>query len=138
MIGLQPASHVLVLDGEPSIRALIREVLEEAGYRVSVAAERGASLAVVKRVDPDLVVLDLVLGKEDLGWQVLQQVSLDPETADIPVVVCTGAMHMLRRVEDRLAPRGIRVLTKPFDVDELASAVGSGLRGSAPVDRPRA
>ncbi len=127
MAGQQPQPHVLVLDGEPSIQGLFQEVLEEAGYRVSVIGGLGVNLAAIRGVEPDLVVLDLVFGKEDLGWQVLEQVRKDPDTAGIPVVVCTGATHVLRRVEDRLTSRGIRVLTKPFDVDELLDTVGESL-----------
>ena len=123
----RPQPHVLVLDGSPTIRELVREVLEEAGYRVSALGNDGVNVIAVKRLGPDLVVLDLLFGNDDHGWELLQELGQNPDTAELPLVICTGATHVLQSVQHRLAERGITVVTKPFDVDELVRAVGNGL-----------
>ncbi len=123
----QSSPHVLVLDGSPSVRRLVREVLEAAGYRVSVVADPNAAHAAVEQLEPDLIVLDLVLGEGDLGWRLVQQLRRDRASAAIPIVVCTGGLNILRQAADRLRTEGIPVVTKPFDTDELAGAVRGAL-----------
>ena len=115
--------HILAGDDSPEILELFRDLREAEGYRVSLSA--GAlSLDQVKRVDPDLVILDHMIGEgEGSGWQLLQELRRDPETADLPVVVCTGAVHRVRENEALLEQLGVPVVLKPFDIDRLVDIV---------------
>lgn len=130
----QQPPHVLVVDGEPSIRALIREVLEEAGYRVSVAAEAPSNPSDIGRSGADLVVLDPGHGSDGLGWRLLRTMERDGHAAAIPVVVCSGATKVVRNAAADLEERGYGFVPKPFDIDDLLRAVADRL-GELPATR---
>ncbi len=115
--------HILAGDDSPAILDLLREILEGEGYRVSLSADP-LNLDRVKQADPDLVILDHMLDEgQGSGWELVQELRGDPETADLPIVVCTGAVHRVRQNEDLLARLGIGVVLKPFDIDNLIAAV---------------
>jgi CheY-like chemotaxis protein len=71
------------------------------GHEVHLYSFAFDDLSVVKEVRPDLVVLDLIIGNEDHGWQLLQKMKMDRETATIPVIVCSAAIRLLRELEGR-------------------------------------
>ena len=128
MTATQP--HVLALDGSASLLAVIQELLEEAGYRVSTDLQLPTGAGDIRRLDPDLVVLDLLFGGQDMGWQLLRQLRRDPLTTHLPIVVCTGATVLIREVGDELRELATEVVLKPFDIDELLAAVDRGVRAS--------
>ena len=113
--------HILVIDDDLAIRLLVREILEE-GYRTSLATTM-LSRDAVKRQEPDLVVLDPMTGGGIRGWRLLEALRLDPETAALPIIVCTGAVRRIREEGQLLAGKETDLVLKPFDLDELVAAV---------------
>ena len=81
----------------------------------------------VKEIKPDLIISDHVFGEEKMGWQFIQRLKMDRETADIPLIVCSGAIKELKEMEGYLMSKDIGVLYKPFDVDELINLVEAKL-----------
>ena len=119
----RPPQHVLAGDDSPEILELFRDILESEGYRVSLSAEP-LNLDQVKRAAPDLVILDHMIGDgEGSGWRLLEDLRGNPDTATLPVVVCTGAVHRVRENEALLEQLGVQVVLKPFDIDRLLEAV---------------
>lgn len=115
--------HILAGDDSPDILALLRDILEGEGYRVSMSDEM-LSLPAIRRTGPDLVILDHML--EDgagSGWELLREIRRDPELAGLPVVVCTGAVQRVRAQGDELRRLGAQVVLKPFDIDQLLGAI---------------
>ena len=104
--------HVLVVNDTPEILDLFREILVEEGYRVSL-------YSYAFRDRPDLIVLDFIIGDENHGWQLLQKLKMDRETASIPIIVCTAAINLVRELEGHLREKGVGVVLKPFDIDDL-------------------
>lgn len=129
--GGSPA-HVYVLDDTPAILELFRELLEDEGYRVTtdafnvVAADQ--KLVDLRRAKPDVVILDFVIGGEQVGWQVLQLLKMDRETRHLPVIVCTGAVRQVEELQAHLAEMKVAVVLKPFDIDRLLAEVALVLR----------
>ena len=121
--------HVVVINDEQDLLGLFRELLEEEGYRVSTLTYPTADLADLQVLAPDLLVLDMMFGGEDRGWQFLQQLRLDRATAALPVVVCTAAYRLVREVQDYLTGMGIGVVLKPFDIDPFLAEVRRRLEG---------
>ena len=118
--------HVLVINDSPAILDLFRELLDEAGYRATTHAFSGQpeqKLAEIKEVEPDLVILDYLIGGEALGWQLLQLLKLDRTTRDLPVIVCTGAVQQVKDMEAHLLEMGVSVVLKPFDIDQLLAEI---------------
>ncbi|MFV2040642.1 MAG: response regulator, partial [Candidatus Hydrothermarchaeales archaeon] len=81
-------ADILLVDDEPEIMATTKIVLERAGYRV-IEAESGAEcLEKLKKKQPDLILLDVMLPDES-GWDVCRKIKKDGKTRDIPVVMFT-------------------------------------------------
>ncbi|MFP5218503.1 MAG: PleD family two-component system response regulator [Actinomycetes bacterium] len=83
-------ARILVVDDEPTVRALVRDVLEEEGHEVTLAEDGFAALRRVEQQRPDCVVLDVMMPGID-GHQVLQRLRSSARGADLPVVMLTAA-----------------------------------------------
>jgi DNA-binding response OmpR family regulator len=128
------APHVVVINDEEDVLALFRDVLEAEGYRVSTLTYPTAQVSDLLVLGPDLVIVDMLFGGEDRGWQFVQRLRLDREAARVPVIVCTAAVRLLREVRDYLEQMGIGVVLKPFDLDPFLAEVRRRL---GPRDQPR-
>ncbi len=114
---------ILVVNDTQEILDLFRDIFEEKGYEVFLYSYTFNDLTEIKRVKPDLVILDYLIGGEDYGWQMLQKLKMDRTTATIPVIICTGALRQARELEGHLKEKGVGVVLKPFDIDDLLHAV---------------
>ena len=131
------AEHILVVDDEPDIVALVAYHLARSGYRVTTAASGTEALTLTRSDCPSLVVLDLMLPGIS-GYEVLEQLRADERTRHVAVLMLTAR----REEQDRI--RGLTLgaddyLTKPFSPAELVLRVGAILRrvsaaGSAAAD----
>jgi CheY-like chemotaxis protein len=118
--------HILVVNDDPAILELFHELLDDAGYRVSLdkfARQTGELLESIKELRPDLMILDFIIGGEASGWQLLQAAQMDRATRDIPVVVCTAAVKQVTELSVHLDEMGVHVVIKPFDIDHLLEIV---------------
>ncbi|MCL5961016.1 MAG: sigma-54 dependent transcriptional regulator, partial [Chloroflexi bacterium] len=107
--------RILVADDDPSIRALLKELLEGEHYNVYEAKDGEEVVAEVSATNPDLVLMDIRMPKVD-GLAVLQQ--MQAEKKDIPMILMTAFGS------SNLAIFCIRLgaydyITKPFDLDDL-------------------
>ena len=126
------ASTILVVDDEESMRDMLTRYLSAEGFTVETAGDGPAALAAARRLQPDLIVLDVMLPGMD-GFEVLRRLR---ETSQAYVLMLTA------RAEETDKVVGLTVgaddyLTKPFSPRELAARVKALLRrqrGSA--DRP--
>jgi CheY-like chemotaxis protein len=110
-------ARILVVDDDPSVRALLRDVLEVEGHTVTDAVDGFAALRALAAERPDCVVLDVVMPGMD-GHEVLSRLRATSGGRELPVVMLTAA------ADDDTAWRGWsggadRVLGKPFDADDL-------------------
>ncbi|MGO8859036.1 MAG: response regulator [Steroidobacteraceae bacterium] len=115
--------HILVVDDDPQIRALLEEYLAESGLRVSVASTGQQMLQILADEAIDLVVLDLRLSGED-GMLIAR--SLRDQSA-IPIVMLTGVREEADRVMG-LETGADDYLTKPFSPRELLARIRTVLR----------
>jgi CheY-like chemotaxis protein len=109
---------ILVGDDDPSLRELIRAVLGS-GYQFVEAADGREVLAVARDIQPDLIVLDVMLPGLS-GIEVLDALRADDEISGTPVVVITAWSHA---EVDAWTAGADRFVSKPFDPDDLSSAV---------------
>jgi CheY-like chemotaxis protein len=129
--GRQP--HALLIDDTQEILDLMAELLEDEGYRVTTS-QALLDINKVKALAPDVIVQDLLFeGMQEQGWKFLELVRLDPELARIPLVLCTAAVRTVNDPEmaaqlDRL---GIRVVLKPFTIEDLLTALSETLTAQA-------
>jgi CheY-like chemotaxis protein len=121
-------ARILVLEDSQEIRDLLREVLEtEGGYSVTTATYKPHLSGEVKQIRPDLILSDYRFGDEPKGLEVLHELEQDHETAGIPFIICSAALKELQGMEGDLASKGIDILYKPFDIDQLLNIVARKL-----------
>ncbi|HZU67708.1 MAG TPA: response regulator [Ktedonobacteraceae bacterium] len=113
------SSRILVIDDDQSILDLYRLLLESEGYEVFASLLPYEHLADIEALHPDLIILDVKLGEHYGGLLLLQKLKLYRPTKDIPIILCTAAVQTMQEQEETLRQKGIPVIYKPFDVDEL-------------------
>ena len=110
-----------MVDDAADIRLLVQAVLTRAGCQVREAASAADAFAAIDDTPPDVVLLDVQMPDAD-GWSVLATIRSDPQTASLPVVLCTVKGHPDDRARGwRLGCDGY--LTKPFTVPDLVDEV---------------
>lgn len=110
-------ARILVVDDEPTVRALVRDVLEEEGHEVVLAEDGYAALRMVESTAPDCVVLDVMMPGLD-GHAVLKRIRASEGGLDLPVVMLTAAAddaHAWRAWSEGVD----YFLPKPFEPLEL-------------------
>jgi len=118
--------RILVINDTPDIVALFHEILSDEGYHVVsdvFPINPTTKLAEIKADRPDLIILDLMIGGEPLGFQFLQMLKMDRATRQIPVIVCTAAHRQAAEMEGHMLEMGVVVVLKPFDLDALLAEV---------------
>jgi CheY-like chemotaxis protein len=126
--------RISVVNDNADFLELMSAILDEdAGYDVSVFDGEKTSVAQLAESEPDLVIVDLLLGKVS-GWELVTLSRAEPRLADVPIIVCSADVTSLRAREPELAAvANLRVLEKPFSIDELTELVG-GIIGRKPAE----
>jgi CheY-like chemotaxis protein len=120
--------RILLINDDVPFLALMQELLGSIeGYEVLVCKEGDKAYEFVRQHRPDLVVLDIRMGGEEIGWTILELLTLDPTTRPIPLIVCSAAVSDLKDHEPLLRKYAVGVLPKPFDLDALLAKVQAGL-----------
>ncbi len=119
--------RILAIDDRANLLALLRMILEDERYQVSVLQDAASAVSRIRADPPDLVILDLKLG-ETSGVDILESLRAHASTADIPVIVYTAAVIEAETVANLIESNPTRyanvsVLQKPFDLDALLARV---------------
>jgi len=117
--------HILVVDGDPKVRLLIRRCLEPEGYRVGEAHDAKSVFSALKAGHIDLITLDLTLASED-GLEIARRLQ---STAPVPIIMITGKGDTIDRIVG-LELGADDYISKPFHVREVLARVRSVLRRS--------
>jgi CheY-like chemotaxis protein len=123
---------ILVIDDESSIITYLTTVLEDSGYETCSAADAEAGLSLARQERPDLITLDIMMPRRS-GVALYQQLKIDPELRDIPVVFVSafsrssgfGPASFREMVPDQKIPIPEIYLEKPVAVPEFLRAVAS-------------
>ncbi len=122
----QPVLTVLVIDDQENIIEFIKLGLKYEGFLVESAADGPLGLAAAQRLNPDLIILDVMLPGMD-GLEVCSNLRNNPTTRDIPIMMLTAKDD----VRDRIAGLDTGAddyLTKPFSFEELVARIRAILR----------
>ncbi|AXI44293.1 response regulator transcription factor [Sulfitobacter sp. SK011] len=113
--------HVVLVEDEINIAEAIRFLLSQEGWRVETLANGAAAVDVIRKVMPDLVMLDVMLpGKS--GFEILNELRADPVFADMPILMLTARGQS--RDREMAEKAGVsRFMTKPFSNAEMLEAV---------------
>ena len=105
---------ILVVDDDAGVRATIARALAELGYAVTEAADAETAIALARERSLSLVILDYIMPGMDGAEAAREIAAIDP---DLPIVFSTG--HAALRALRAAAGEDVRVLEKPFTLDEL-------------------
>ena len=110
------AKTVLVIDDDPTVHDLMQRFLTKEGFQVASALNGEEGLALAKKLQPDAITLDVMMPSMD-GWAVLSALKVDPELADIPVIMLT----IVDNKNMGYALGASDYLTKPINRDRLSA-----------------
>ena len=126
------SQKVLVVEDDSNIAELLRLYLQKDGFEVSHAADGGKAVEMAKEIQPDLVLLDIMLPVMD-GWQVCRELR---KTMKMPIIMLTAKGE----TEDKVS--GLEMgaddyIVKPFEVKELLARVHAVLRRTGDDGKPK-
>lgn len=125
-----PEARLVVVDDEPTIRELLTTSLRFAGFEVHAAADGTSALALIRDVEPDLVVLDVMLPDLD-GFAVTRR--MRDRGQRVPVLFLTARDDTADKVTG-LTVGGDDYVTKPFSLEEVVARIRAVLRRSQATD----
>ncbi|MDQ3915137.1 MAG: response regulator [Actinomycetota bacterium] len=127
---------VLVADDEPALRKLLKTNMELEGYETLEAANGAEVLESVKRDNPDIILLDIMMPVMD-GWEVLTELAANPEYSQKVILVSAKASDDAQLQGWELGAD--EYITKPFDLDALLERVREvAARSEAESEKRRA
>jgi twitching motility two-component system response regulator PilH len=118
-----PYLKVLVVDDSPTERFFIADLLSKHGYHVVTAENGEEALDKARSERPSIVLMDVVMPGTN-GFQATRALNKDPETHDMPVILCTTKSNETDRIWG--LRQGARdYLVKPIKPEELLAKVAS-------------
>ncbi len=118
---MTPPFRVVLIDDDPDLRQLIKVTLEfTAGWEVATASNGADGIELVRKLNPDAVVADVMMPVMD-GYEVCHRLKQEPSSATIPVVLLTARKELDDALIESSGAAG--VLFKPFEPDELAARI---------------
>lgn len=113
--------RILLVEDDPSVRELLKVMLESEGYGIEEAPDGMEALNKAESTQPDLMILDLMMPGVD-GERLLKRLSDEPQLSRIPVIVVSGKYEALDRCKDAIGDDN--VFAKPFEPAKLLDRVG--------------
>jgi len=138
----EPAStsqkKILVIDDNEIILKTTSMKLQSAGYQVFTALDGSEGVAAVRKVKPDLVLLDIsfppdVSGMSWDGFRIMDWLHRVDETKEIPIIIISGVVEEKNR-ERATASGAVAFFPKPVDFDEMMKVIRATL--SVDADHP--
>ncbi|RDS92449.1 response regulator [Pseudomonas fluorescens] len=126
--GQSQGEHVLVVEDMPSVRSFVAEILADAGYRCSLAAN-GDEAVVCLRSDPSINLLLTDVGLPFMTGRELADVAREIRHT-LPILFMTGYAENAANRQSFLG-EGMDLISKPFHIDELLEKIRRGLDGTA-------
>ena len=121
----------LVVEDDKNIAELLRLYLEKDGFEVSIASDGGQGLRLAGEVEPDVILLDIMLPVMD-GWQVCKEIR---RTSQVPIIMLTAKGETYDKVSG-LEMGADDYVTKPFEVKELIARIHAVMRRADGVAAP--
>lgn len=104
---------ILIIDDNEALIDLLKRYLAETGFRIVGTQQGLEGIRLAQEIQPDLVILDVMMPEMD-GWEVLQRLRIQPQTENVPVIICSV-----------------------FNDPELASSLGATMLIPKPINKER-
>jgi twitching motility two-component system response regulator PilH len=114
---------ILIVDDSPTERYFLTDVLVKNGFSVATAENGEEALQKIKADKPQLILMDVVMPGQN-GFQVTRSISRDPDTKDVPIIICTSKGQETDRIWG--LRQGARdYIVKPIDPHELLAKIAA-------------
>ena len=120
---------ILIVEDSQTERQVLRKILEKGGHLVLAATDGIEGISIAKQNNPDLILMDVVMPGQN-GFQTTRQLSRDPATQHIPVIMVTTKDQETDRVWAK-RQGAAEYLVKPVSPNDLLSSIQTLLRGIA-------
>ncbi|MFN9573090.1 MAG: PleD family two-component system response regulator [Betaproteobacteria bacterium] len=118
-----PIKKVLIVDDSPTERYFLNELLTKNGFAVTQAETAQDAVDKLRNGVPDLILLDVVMPGQN-GFQLTRQLSRDPATQAVPIIICTSKNQQTDRIW--ALRQGARdFVTKPVRPEELLEKIAA-------------
>ena len=115
------SSEILIIDDNPDIRNIIKDLIDEAGFKTRVAANYNQALGEIDKKLPDVAIIDVKLDKGDNdGIELLNHIK--KKNKDIPVIIISGHANIEMAIKS-LKSGAFEFIQKPFDQERLMNFV---------------
>src|SRR5215213_2843291 len=115
--------HVFAINTSPEFLNIVRELFQDDGYNVTTTNFAPNSFAQIEALKPDALIIDIAIGQE-AGWELLEQLAADADTAGIPALVLSTDPRLLERAQAQASRYGNhRYLAKPLDLEAMLEAI---------------
>lgn len=121
---------ILLVDDEPNLRELLRQMLELGGFDVVEAEDGLEALEKLELVTPDIMILDVMMPNLD-GVSLCKKLRAGTSFAGLPIIMVSGKTQQ-KAVQEGLAAGANQYLCKPITVQELLQSVRSLLPAPSP------
>ena len=125
-------ARVTVVNDNLEFLELVRDILEDERDEVTtIDVDREDALAAIRASRPDILMIDLHLGSDNLhGWDMVQEIRAESAFEGLPVLICSADVVALKRLDaDLQTKRRVATLVKPFGLAELTGALDRLLAG---------
>ena len=120
------SNSILIVDDTPNNIRLLFDVLDRAGFDISVVKSGEKALEKLNNIQPDLILLDVMMPGMD-GFETCRRIKANPENADIPIIFMTALSETENKVSG-LQLGAVDYITKPIQVEEVLARVNIHLR----------
>lgn len=118
-------NSILIVDDVLDNLRLLRDTLQNAGYKVRSCTTGEMALRAIQAQTPDLILLDIQL-PDFSGYEICRQIKAKPETAKIPIIFLSGLSNIIDKVQG-FSFGGADYITKPFQIEEVLARVSTHL-----------
>lgn len=120
------SNSILIVDDTPNNIRVLFDVLDRAGFAISVVKSGEIALEKLDRIQPDLILLDVMMPGMD-GFETCRRIKAQPENEDIPIIFMTALSETENKVSG-LQLGAVDYITKPIQVEEVLARVNIHLR----------
>ncbi len=118
-------THIMIVDDSPTDAHVLKKMLEKNGYSTVTAADANEGIETARREKPDLILMDVVMPGLN-GFQATRELTSDPETSGIPVIIVTRKDQQVDRVWG-MRQGAANYVTKPVRENTLLLLINQAL-----------
>lgn len=114
---------VAAINTDTAFLRLLETLLNDEGYATILLQAGDITYDTIKDRSPHIIILDIDVEAPNTSWRLVDLLLLDPETAQIPLILCAVPDQTLLDRSPKLATIGCAIIEKPFTVEELLDQV---------------